>query len=295
MTETFDHLQAASATHGADQVHLTIVVDAAPNVVRRVVNRFGKIMKFDNGGYRVACVVKNADGVKTHEATFVNLVCPDQFAAECYAVLKAVNLADDFGCTHLIVVSDCIGSFGAVSDKKMRRGYKGGTYLYTARSIAAENGCAVEFESTTSRANEADGLSRSEQRGLVVVAEKQAESEAPKAQRDQAERVATEQRIAAERDAAKTRRIAEEKHTQALADPATAKHGVESLAAALQRHPNALRLTRKGCLVGEHDAYVANIAAEINWPLGCYAWLSQNNHAVTVDNRTLYFDAAKAL
>ena len=131
---------------------IVIWCDAAPNVVGRVVNRFGKIVKFDNGGYRIG--LKCGDQEERH----YNTRCEDQFAGECFAVLKAIDFAKRHDMSSIVVRNDRIGGFCATR----KRGYQGTKYLYVARKIAEEAKIDVEFDLCTGKDNLADPVSRSE-------------------------------------------------------------------------------------------------------------------------------------
>lgn len=126
--------------------------DAAENRTTRVVNGYGKKRTFDNGGHRVAVVC--GEFVTRH----VNTVCPDQFAAECFAVLKAVELAVECGLKTCTIRNDRIGGFEA----SVKKGYAGAKYLWVAKKIANENGLAVTFDQCRGDENLADHASRTE-------------------------------------------------------------------------------------------------------------------------------------
>jgi len=130
--------------------------DAAENTVIKVVNCYGRQRKLDNGGYRVGLYVGRLCGnvVERH----YNTKCPDQFAGECWAILKAVELAIRNGIKSCVIRNDRVGGFGATKKK----GYIGTKYLYVAKKMADENGLAVEFNLCSSAENLADRVSRSE-------------------------------------------------------------------------------------------------------------------------------------
>lgn len=144
---------------------LTIHCDSSENTVRATVNSYGKKIKFNNGGYRVGLFVLED---KT-EAVFYNTQCPDQFAGECFAVLKAVEFATEAGCSEAVIVNDRIGSF--VDSTK--RGYVGAKYLWVAQKIASENGLEVSFDRCSSAENLADSVARREgcEQGIQPTAE----------------------------------------------------------------------------------------------------------------------------
>lgn len=125
------------------------------NTVRKTINRFGKIAKYNNGGHRIGVLI---DSQPRKRGIFYNTVCPDQFAAECFAVLKAVEAAKEFGLTEVIILNDRVTSFEATT----KRGYAGTKYLWVANKIAKENSISVTFEHVASADNLADGLSRVE-------------------------------------------------------------------------------------------------------------------------------------
>lgn len=134
----------------------TIWCDAAENTVTRVVNRFGRKAKYDNGGYRVGLLAETEAG--EYEAREYNTRCPDQFAGECYAVLKAVELAAECGAKTVTVRNDRIGGF----DASTKRGYIGAKYLWVAKTMAEENGLVVTFDQCSGEENRADRISRTE-------------------------------------------------------------------------------------------------------------------------------------
>ena len=80
----------------------------------------------------------------------------DQFAAECYGVLKAVELAIECKLTTCVIRNDRIGGFEAST----RRGYIGAKYLWVAQKMAVENNLEVEFDRCTGDENLADYVSR---------------------------------------------------------------------------------------------------------------------------------------
>lgn len=134
----------------------TIYCDAAPNTVKKQTGPHGKIAKFDNGGYRVGVYNETQKKAIIH----VNTKCPDQFAGECYSVLKAVEYAKDAGLQKIKVCNDRISSFDAVSKEKSKKGYIGAKYLYIASQLAKN--IDVEFEWVSSKDNKADKYSRNE-------------------------------------------------------------------------------------------------------------------------------------
>ena len=129
-----------------------IFCDAAPNRVERIVNANGKKMEFDNPGWRVG--LKSGE----YEERFYNTKCPDQFAGECFAVLKAVEKVAEIGLDSVTVRNDRITSFSAST----KRGYAGAKYLYVAKKIAEEAGLDVDFEYVPGEENPADIVSRTE-------------------------------------------------------------------------------------------------------------------------------------
>lgn len=130
--------------------------DAAENTVTRVVNRFGRKAKFDNGGYRIGLLAETDQGL--YEERAYNTRCPDQFAGECYAVLKAVELATECGAKSVTIRNDRIGGFQAST----KRGYIGAKYLWIASKMAEENELVVIFDLCSSKENRADHVSRTE-------------------------------------------------------------------------------------------------------------------------------------
>jgi hypothetical protein len=128
--------------------------DAAQNTVVKVVNSYGRQAKFDNGGYRVGLVAETSAG--DYVARHANTKCPDQFAGECYAVLKAVELAVEAGLQSCVIRNDRIGGF----DASTKRGYIGAKYLWIAKQMSEEQGLAVTFEPCSGSENRADRASR---------------------------------------------------------------------------------------------------------------------------------------
>lgn len=128
---------------------VTIWCDACPNTVTRAVGAWGKHLKFDNCGYRVAIKCGEA------EAWWTNSRCTDQFAAECFAVLRAVDWAREAGHPKITVRNDRVASFYAYNRKAA--GY---SYLAVARRIAEEHGIDVTFEPCSSDENLADEVVR---------------------------------------------------------------------------------------------------------------------------------------
>jgi hypothetical protein len=138
-------------------VDAIIWADAHENTVKKVVNQFGKKMTFNNGGYRIGVLVEKEDEKK--EFVFYNRLCPDQFAGECYSILKAVEVAKEMGLKKVLIRNDRIDSF----DASVKCGYIGAKYLYVARKISEEGKICVEFKRCSRIGNKADRLSR---RGL---------------------------------------------------------------------------------------------------------------------------------
>lgn len=81
----------------------------------------------------------------------------DQFAAECYGVLKAVEIAKEMNLKRVEIRNDRISSFTAST----KRDYCGAKYLWIAKKIASESGILVTFSHVSGQDNIADGLSRS--------------------------------------------------------------------------------------------------------------------------------------
>lgn len=80
----------------------------------------------------------------------------DQFAAECFAVLKAVELACECGLSECVIANDRIGGFEATT----KRGYIAAKYLWIARKMAEEHGLGVNFNRVRGADNKADAVSR---------------------------------------------------------------------------------------------------------------------------------------
>lgn len=146
-----------------------IYFDAHENTVRATVNRFGKKLKFDNGGHRIGIICGEI------EAVYYNTVCPDQFAAECFGCLKAVEFAKEQGLKSVTLRNDRITSFQATT----KRGYKGTTYLWLAEKMAREEGIEVDFEYVQSEENLADKVSRREGAEQGIQKKKQEAAPAP--------------------------------------------------------------------------------------------------------------------
>ena len=98
-------------------------------------------------GYRDGCRVGVLCGGA--EKSFSNSQCFsartgnfDQYAAECWAVLKAVEWAATLGPKAILLRNSLIGSFRATR----RFGYRGEKYLWIASRIAVEKGIDVQFE-----------------------------------------------------------------------------------------------------------------------------------------------------
>lgn len=156
--------EARKAAKAAIADGSVIFCDAAENKVTRVVNSYGRKATFDNGGCRVGLLVETPVG--DYVARHYNSKCYhdksgeyDQFAAECYAVLKAAELAVECGLKKCTISNDRIGGFEAST----KRGYIGAKYLWVASKIARESGVEVEFELCSSEENKADRVSRSEE------------------------------------------------------------------------------------------------------------------------------------
>ncbi|MDQ3288928.1 MAG: hypothetical protein M3Q42_11860 [Pseudomonadota bacterium] len=128
--------------------------DGCENTVTRVINAYGRQAKYDNGGYRAGLLIETAAGKV--EAVFTNTQCPDQFAAECWSVLKAIEFAAERGLKSCTVRNDRIGGFKATAKKN----YKGTTYLQVAAKIAREAGLEVTFDQCRSAENLADAVCR---------------------------------------------------------------------------------------------------------------------------------------
>lgn len=119
-----------------------------------------------HNGCRIGLLVETEAGRFTTQhyntKTFTDNGDYDQFASECYGVLKAVELAIECKLTACTIRNDRIGGFDSVSGKKIKKGYIGGKYLYVAKKMAEENGLEVSFDRCTGDENEADHTSRSE-------------------------------------------------------------------------------------------------------------------------------------
>lgn len=132
--------------------------DACENTETRVVNGYGRHAKFDNGGYRAGLLISTEAGQV--EEVYYNRQCPDQFAAECWSVLKAVEFASERGLKTCVIRNDRIGGFDSLSEKKQKKGGKAATYLAVAARIARDAGLAVTFDRCTSEENLADAVCR---------------------------------------------------------------------------------------------------------------------------------------
>jgi hypothetical protein len=150
-------------------------------------------------GAKAAVIVLDEAGTEVARCTAVNGNCHtangdyDQFAAECFGVLKAVETAKEMKLSRIEVRNDRIGSFEAST----KFGYDGAKYLWLAKKIAAENSMLVTFNQIAGEDNIADGLSRSSE-----ICRLPAEQEAFEI----GQRLAAEQRIA--RDAARVAAVA---------------------------------------------------------------------------------------
>lgn len=120
-------------------------------------------IRTDAIGAKVAVIVQLEDGTEVLRRTAVNGNCHtingdyDQFAAECFGVLKAVETAKDVGFKRIEIRNDRISSFSAST----KRDYDGSKYLFVARRISEENGILVTFRHVSGEDNIADSLSRS--------------------------------------------------------------------------------------------------------------------------------------
>lgn len=139
----------------------TIFCDAAANKVKKVINAYGRQRTYDNGGMRIG--IKSGE----FEAAFYNTQCYhpksgalDSFAGECFAVLKAVEVAVQHGLKNVTISNDRIGGFVEQSGKKTQS--KGFTYLFVAKKMADENNLTVTFDVCTGDENQADRISRIE-------------------------------------------------------------------------------------------------------------------------------------
>lgn len=137
-----------------------IYCDAARNITRGTPGAYGRIREFDNGGARI--------GLRSGKfsAVHFNTQCYhpksgefDQFMAECFSVLKAVETAKEHGLKNVIIRNDRIGGFDA-STTSTKRGYKAATYLWITKKMAAEAGLEVIFDRCTGAENLADAVSR---------------------------------------------------------------------------------------------------------------------------------------
>lgn len=139
---------------------MRIFCDAAQNTKRVKVNSYGKLRKFHNGGHRVGIVVVNEDGERVAEAVYHNTKTPDndQFAGECWSVLKAIEVAKELSLDSVTICNDRVGGFEAST----KRGYIGAKYLWIAKKIATENKINVSFDQVKGNENVADAVSRDE-------------------------------------------------------------------------------------------------------------------------------------
>lgn len=133
---------------------IAIYTDAAKNTVRRVVNRFGKLNTYNNGGFRIGCIT--ADG--SREARYFNTRCGDNFAAEAFAILKALEfgLEVEPAATEVRVYSDCHHAYGRTKNRDASK------YSWVADKLASERGVKLIVDSVAGDENPADRVSRSE-------------------------------------------------------------------------------------------------------------------------------------
>ena len=80
-----------TATGNAIEDRKVIFVDAGKNTKKVKVNSYGKLMKFDNGGFRIGIV----DGCDGEKKTFYNTKASNSFAAEAFAILKGIEFAKE--------------------------------------------------------------------------------------------------------------------------------------------------------------------------------------------------------
>jgi len=129
-----------------------VYVDAAKNTVSRVVNSYGKINTFDNGGFRIGVVCEGRN------ARYVNTKAEDSFAAETYALFKGLEFALEVRPDVKIVVirSDCQQA-GAITKNEQAN-----TYVRVLEKTARERGVTIRHEFVSGSENPADRVSRTE-------------------------------------------------------------------------------------------------------------------------------------
>lgn len=127
-------------------------------------------------GVMVGVHIETWNGERVAFGSFVNSKCPDQFAGECYSVLKAIECARQLGAKKLFVLNDRIGGFRATDKKR----YAGTKYLAVAATIADQAGITVKFykiAKSDGQKNLADRYTRGQQAlGLSVVGEEAEET-----------------------------------------------------------------------------------------------------------------------
>lgn len=135
--------------------HLTIWCDAGENTIRKVVNSYGKMVTYKNGGFLAGVVIEET----REELIFKNGQCSYSLEAEAFAVLKSIECAIARGAKSLLIKSDGVTS---LSQEISKRENKGDRYLAVARRLVDENGLQLGFErvGSSSDANRADAFLR---------------------------------------------------------------------------------------------------------------------------------------
>lgn len=169
---------------------VTIYTDAAKNTVSRVVNRYGKKVAFDNGGYRIGLFIEESGEEIRHYNTRVT----DSFAAETFGILKAVEEAARRAASLEPIVIRFNG--GSPQETRSRDGNK---YVAVMRKIIQAGGLNVTFEPIDGAENKADRVSRSEEERKEEVVAYTPPSEKEQARRDAEMKVRRDAEKAAKR------------------------------------------------------------------------------------------------
>jgi hypothetical protein len=147
-------------------------VDASENTGRIPANVLGGLA-FNSGGYRIGLLLQQ-DGQPDITQVHYNARCPDQYAGECYAVLKGIELVtgqirtsflrqeavpggmNESSFKQLVLRSDRITSFRDC----IKKDYEGTKYLRRAEYLASEAIILVNFKTCLSEENLADAVLR---------------------------------------------------------------------------------------------------------------------------------------
>lgn len=102
--------------------------DAVGNFTAEPSDR-GGIRRVPLTGHRVGVVACTPEGSVLGSGLFANSVCPDQYAAACWAVLRAIEIAIQNGAELVGIKTQQVENLGSST----RNGYKGSRYLEIAR------------------------------------------------------------------------------------------------------------------------------------------------------------------